>query len=451
MAEKATHAASRPQSGDAADTSSRGQAVELLPSKLMAPRSRSNIVSRPGLLERLRDADGPPIVTIVAPAGYGKTTLLAEWAQRNGQGFAWVSLDEQDNDPKVLLTYVAASLEGIEPIDPGVFDALASPQSSVAGVVAPRLGKAFASIARPFVLVLDDVHLLHSREGQAAIAVLVDNVPEGSRIAIAARREPPLRLARLRAQGRVLELGPRDLSLDREQSAELLLGAGVELSEADVTGLHEKTEGWPVGLYLAALAIRSGGSVSKAVAAFGGDDLFVSEYLHFEVLSRMPEEQIQFLRRSAVLDSMSGLLCDAVLQETGSDEMLARLQRSNHLLIPLDRHAEWYRYHHLFRDMLLTELERSEPGIRATLLRRAADWCEQNGRPEEALEYSMSAGDEEGGGSADRHACAAHVSARSHLDAAAMVRMAAGSRASRSVSPRRGARLVALRAHGAFS
>ena len=407
-------------------------------------------MSRPGLLERLRDADGPPIVTIVAPAGYGKTTLLAEWAQRNGQGFAWVSLDEQDNDPKVLLTYVAASLEGIEPIDPGVFDALASPQSSVAGVVAPRLGKAFASIARPFVLVLDDVHLLHSREGQAAIAVLVDNVPEGSRIAIAARRQPPLRLARLRAQGRVLEFGPRDLSLDREQSAELLRGAGVELSEADVTGLHEKTEGWPVGLYLAALALRSGGSVSKAVAAFGGDDLFVSDYLHFEVLSRLPEKQIQFLRRSAVLDAMSGQLCDAVLQETGSDEMLARLQRSNHLLVPLDRHAEWYRYHHLFRDLLLTELERSEPGSRVTLLRRAADWCEQNGKPEEALEYSMSAGDEE---AVARLIGMLALPLYRQGRISTLLRWCAWLQdrgTSRSVPLRRGARLVALRAHGAF-
>jgi len=353
------------------------------------------MVSRPGLLELLRDENGPPIVTVVAPPGFGKTTLLAEWTESSGLAVAWVSVDERDNDPKVLLTYVAAALDGVEPIDSGVFDALASPGSSIAGVVTPRLGRALALMPRPVVLVLDDMHLLRSREGQAAIAMLADHLPRGSRLAIAARREPPLPIARLRAEGRILEFGPEHLSLDREQSASLLRDAGVELPDSVITALHEKTEGWPVGLYLAALALRAGGSVSKAVAAFGGDDQFVSEYLHFEVLSRLPPRQVQFLRRSAVLERMSGPLCDAVLQETESAEALRQLQRSNRLLVPLDRRGEWYRYHHLFREMLLAELDRSEPDLAASLLRRAADWCERNGKLEEALEYSISAGDED--------------------------------------------------------
>jgi LuxR family maltose regulon positive regulatory protein len=347
------------------------------------------------LLELLRDENGPPIVTVVAPPGYGKTTLLAEWTESSDLAVAWVSVDERDNDPKVLLTYVAAALDAVEPVDSGVFDALASPGSSIAGVVTPRLGRAFASMPRPIVLVLDDMHLLHSRDGQAAIAVLADHLPRGSRLAIAARREPPLPIARLRAEGRIQEFGPEDLSLDREQSASLLRGAGVELPDSVITALHEKTEGWPVGLYLAALALRAGGSVSKAVEAFGGDDQFVSEYLHFEVLSRLPPRQVQFLRRSAVLERMSGPLCDAVLQETESAETLGRMQRSNQLLVPLDRRAEWYRYHHLFREMLLMELERSEPDLAVSLFRRAADWCERNGKLEEAIEYSISAGDED--------------------------------------------------------
>jgi LuxR family maltose regulon positive regulatory protein len=379
----------------ARDIETVGPPFELLMSKLTAPRLRSEAVGRPAVIERLRAASGAPVVAVIAPAGYGKTTLLAEWAQRNGQAFAWVSLDEQDNDPKVFLAYVASSLDSVEPIDPSVFKALASPGVSVVGVVIPRVGRAFASMGRPVVLVLDDVHVLHNRECQAAIAALVEHVPAGSRIVIAARSQPHLRLARLRAEGRVLEIGPKELSLDRQQSASLLRNAGVEISDADVVGLHGKTEGWPVGLYLAALSLRAGGSVPSTVAAFHGDDQFISEYLHFEVLSRLPKKEIRFLRRTALLDRLCGPLCDAVLQETGSADVLTRMQRSNELLVPLDHRSEWYRYHRLFREMLITELERTEPELKVPLLRRAADWSERNGRPEDALEYAVAAGEDD--------------------------------------------------------
>ena len=222
--------------------------------------------------------------------------------------------------------------------------------------------------------------------------------PRAGRISargLAARREPNLRTARLRAEGRLLEDRPRDLSLDREQSATLLRNAGVEIAEEDVVGLHERTEGWPVGLYLAALSVRAGGSVPSTVATFHGDDRFISEYLHVEVLSRLPKRELRFLRRTALLDRMSGPLCDAVLQDTGSAEVLARMQRSNQLLVPLDHRSEWYRYHHLFRDMLVNELERTEPELVGPLLQRAADWCESHGRPEDALSYAVAAGDDD--------------------------------------------------------
>jgi LuxR family transcriptional regulator, maltose regulon positive regulatory protein len=372
-----------------------GLPFELLMSKLTAPRLRSEIVERPALIERLGAATGTPVVAVVAPAGYGKTTLLADWAKRNGQTFAWVSLDEQDNDPKVFLAYVAAALNAVEPIDPGVFTAIASAGASVVGVVTPRVARAFASMRRRVVLVLDDVQVLHNRQCQAAIAALVEHVPAESRIVIAARREPHLRLARLRAEGRILEIGPNELSFDRDQSASLLKNAGVEVSDAEVDGLHGKTEGWPVGLYLAALSLRAGGSVPSTVAAFHGDDQFVSEYLHFEVLSRLPQKEMQFLRRTAVLDRLSGPLCDAVLEETGSAEILARMERSNQLVVALDHRSESYRYHHLFQEMLTTDLERTEPELKVPMLRRAADWCERNEKPEEAVEYAISAGDDD--------------------------------------------------------
>ena len=370
-----------------------GPGFDLLASKLRRPEVRPGAVHRLALIERLRRGKPYPIVSVVAPPGYGKTTLLSQWAERNGQAFAWVSVDEGDNDPKVLLTYVAEALNAIEPIDERVFDALASPGSSVPGSVVPRLGLAFASMTAPVALVLDDVHALHNRECQAALSVLADHVPGGSQLAVAGRSQPPLRVARLRAEGRILEIGAGDLSLDRDEASLLLRGADVMVGEDDVAELQRRTEGWPAGLYLAALYLREGGPLASAAVSFGGADRLVSEYMESEFLARISRRHREFLTRTAVLERMSGPLCDAVLEAGGSAGVLAELERSNLLLVPLDRRGEWYRYHHLFRDMLLAELRRLEPGLIPVLRRRAASWCVQNGLPEAALEYSIAAGD----------------------------------------------------------
>ena len=273
------------------------------------------------------------------------------------------------------------------------FDALASPASSVPGSVVPRLGSAFSSMTSPVVLVLDDVHRLRNPECRAALSVLADHVPDGSRLALAGRAGPPLRIARLRAEGKIMEIGPADLSLTREEASSLLRDAGLALAEDDVAELHKRTEGWPAGLYLAALYLREGGPLAGAVVSFGGDDRLVSEYMESEFLTRISARQRVFLTRTAVLERMGGPLCDAVLGVGGSAAVLADLARSNLLLVPLDRRGEWYRYHHLFRDMLLAELERLEPGMLPVLRRRAASWYVANGWPEKALGYSMAAGD----------------------------------------------------------
>ena len=328
---------------------------------------------------------------MVAPAGYGKTTVLAQWAERNGQAFAWVSVDEADNDPKVLLTYVAKALDAVEPVGERVFDALASPGSSVPGSVVPRLGSAFSSMASPVALVLDDVHALHNSQCRAALSVLADHVPGGSRMVLAGRAEPPLPIARLRAEGRILEVGPGDLSLTREEASWLLRNADLALGEDDVAELHRRTEGWPAGLYLAALYLKEGGPIASAAVSFGGDDRLVSEYLESEFLARISRRHRAFLTRTAVLERMCGPLCDAVLDMSGSTAALAELERSNLLLVPLDRRGQWYRCHHLFRDMLLAELHRQEPDLIPILQRRAAQWYERNREPEEALEYWMKA------------------------------------------------------------
>ena len=370
-----------------------GAAYDLVASKLMRPLPRPGTIRRSSLIERLAKDNSHPIVSVVAPAGYGKTTLLSQWAEADDQAFAWVSVDEADNDPKVLLTYVAEALDAIEPTGERVFDALASPASSVPGSVVPRLGSAFASMTSPVTLVLDDVHLVHNSECRAALSVLADHVPAGSRLVLAGRAEPPLRTARLRAEGKLLEIGVGDLSLTVEESASLLRAAGVQVGDEDVAELHRRTEGWPAGLYLAALSLREDGSLPGTAASFGGDDQFVSEYVESEFLTRISSSQRAFLTRTAVLERMSGPLCEAVLDLPGSAAALADLARSNLLLVPLDRRGQWYRYHHLFRDMLLAEAERVESGLIPVLRRRAAAWCLRNNLPEEALEYSMAAGD----------------------------------------------------------
>lgn len=250
-----------------------------------------------------------------------------------------------------------------------------------------------ASMTSSVVLVLDDVHMLHNPECRASVSMLADHVPPGSRLAVAGRGEPPLRVARLRAEGRIVEIGPGDLSLTHDEASSLLHDAGVALGEDEVAELHWRTEGWPAGLYLAALCLREGGPLAKAAVSVGGDDRLVSDYLESEFLSRISPRQRAFLTRTSVLERMSGPLCDAVLDMTGSAAVLTGLARSNLLLVPLDRQGQWYRYHHMFRDMLVAELERRDPELILVLRRRAANWCLHNGFPEEGLEYAKAAGD----------------------------------------------------------
>ena len=407
---------------------------------------RPGTVRRWSLIERLVRDDPRPIVSVVAPAGYGKTTLLAQWAEHNGQSFAWVSVEEPDNDPKVLLSYIAEALDAVEPIDERVFDALASPASSVPGSVVPRLGSAFSSMTSPVVLVLDDVHVLHDSECRAAVSVLADHVPAGSRLVLAGRAEPPLRVARLRAEGKITEIGPRDLSLTVEEASSLLRNAGVTLGEDEVAKLHQRTEGWPAGLYLAALYLREGDPVGSMGVSSGGGDRLVSEYVESEFLARISPDQRAFLTRTAVLERLCGPLCDAVLELSGSTATLADLARSNLLLVPLDRRGQWYRYHHLFRDMLLAELERQAPGLMPVLRRRAAGWCLDNGMPEAALEYSMAAEDVDTVAGLVVNLGVPGLPAGTDRIGSAVVRVAGGSGRDRETPDGRGAGLAAVRA-----
>ena len=330
---------------------------------------------------------------VVAPAGYGKTTLLAQWAARKGPRVGWVSADRRDNDPIVLLRYLATALDRLEPLDPAVFEALASPGVSVVARVLPRFLAAVSAMTQPAALVLDNLEVLENRACLDAVAELALGLPAGSQVAMAARTRPSLPVALLRARGQVVEVGVTELAMNPGEGRALLKAAGAGLSDQEVTELVERTEGWPVGLYLAALAHRTGGQPATAGFAFTGDDRFLADYLHAELLAHLPPERVAFLTRTAVLERMCGPLCDAILDSSGSDGVLAELEDSNLLLVPLDRRREWYRYHHLFRELLLTELQRRQPELVAELHARAARWCEANGLEELAVDHAQAAGD----------------------------------------------------------
>ena len=365
----------------------------ILESKLTPAPTRPGLVSRVRLLEWLEASAATPVIAVCAPAGYGKTVLAAEWAKRDPRPVVWLSIDGHDNDPAVLLTYLAVGLDRVEPIDPKVLGVLASRGASISQTVLPRLGAALASKALPVLVILDDIDQLHDQQGLDAVAVLVDHLPPGSQLAVTSRGEPPLPVARWRAEGRLAELGPGELAMSPVEAGSLLSATRVELPDAEVAELTRRTEGWPVALYLAALAHKASGQPGGAGFAFTGDDQFLADYLHAELLAHLPAERVAFLTRTAVLDRLTGPLCDAVLDTTGSAAVLESLQRSNLLIAPLDRQRDWYRYHPLFRELLRGELERHQPELAGELTLRAARWCQRHDLPEAAIGYAMDAGD----------------------------------------------------------
>ena len=363
--------------------------------KLGAPLTRRDTVAKLDVIGRLRAAS-VPCATVVAPAGYGKTTFLAQWAEVDPRPFAWVLLDGRDDDDAlVFLRYVAAAIHRVKPLPPGVFEALSGPGASAWAMRVPHVTSALATIEGPLVLALDDLHAVNNPSCLDIVAALVQSVPAGSQIAIASREEPPLPLARWRAQGRIHEVGVSDLRLDEREAALLLDAAGVELDARQRSELTERTEGWPAGLYLAALSLQAGAASPAGAEGFSGSDRFVSEYFRFELLSRLPAVEAQFLKYTSVLHRLSGALCDAVLETKGSASMLETLVRTNGFVVPLDRRGEWYRYHHLFGQLLRDELERSEPDLVAALNGRAMAWCLANGLTEAAVVYGHAAGETE--------------------------------------------------------
>jgi len=363
---------------------------ELPESKFHPPRPRTGIVVRTALVGRLA-ATTAPVITVSAPPGYGKTTLMAQWAERTGSRAAWLSCYEGDNDPVVLLSALAVALDRIGPVDPAIFSALASAGADITMV--PKFVSAVASVRPPVIVILDHVEAVTNRQCLNTIAEFALRLPPGWQLALASRTVVPLPTARLRALGGIFEVTADDLAMGPLEAGSLLKGAGVDAEEASLRDLLQRTEGWPTGLYIAALAIKSGTRQSDVGFTFTGDDMYMGDYLRSELLDRISAAEASFLVRTSVLDRMCGPLCDAILGEPGSGAVLEQMEARNLLVVPLDRRREWYRYHHLLRELLQAELRRREPGLVLDLHFRAAAWFEANAMPEAAIEHTHAAGD----------------------------------------------------------
>jgi LuxR family transcriptional regulator, maltose regulon positive regulatory protein len=371
-------------------TSDRPVPAGVIETKLVAPPVRPGTVARGALLERLAGAVASSVVGIFAPAGYGKTTLLAQLIAREQRPVAWVSLDEGDNDPVVLLLHVAVAVDRALALTPALFAVLASPGPFEPGVIY-RVCSELSTVSE-HLLVLDDVHLVSGSFSCDAIAALALHVGRGSQLVLSGRGSEGLPVARLRAAG-LLEIGAVDLALDEAETGAVLAHAGVRGSSDEASLLAVRTEGWAIGVYLAALSLSARATMSDALAAFSGEDRYVVDYVRAEFLAVLGPADVRFLTETAILDRLSGPLCDAVLQTTGSARKLEELERSNLNLVPLDRVRERYRYHHLFRDALRSELMRREPEAVPALHRRAAAWLEGNGEAVAAVEHALAGGD----------------------------------------------------------
>ena len=366
----------------------------LVESKLHAPHVRDQLVPRADLMDRLSEGAGTRLTLVACPAGYGKTSLLAAWhrAEALRRPSAWLGIDRDDNDPAVLWAHLVEALRRADPglgLDPA--HRLASRGPAVE-LQLPALANALGSRGG-LTLILDDFHLLTDARPRALVAWLVDHAPPTFQLVLSTRQEPDLALAALRAHGDLVELRADDLRFSVEEAEEFLNGSQhLGLSRPDVDLLVERTGGWPAGLYLAALSLRRAGDRHDLVTRFGASQRHVLDFLESEVMQAHDAADRELMMRSSILPRLSGALCDAVLDRSGSNAALRRLARSNLFLIPLDDDGTWYRFHPLFAQLLRVELERDRPGLAPELHRRAFSWTIAYGEPSDAIEHALRAG-----------------------------------------------------------
>ena len=354
-------------------------------------------MARPRLSERLSRGAESALTLVSAPAGFGKTTLLAEWlaaAPADGRAVAWLSLDQRDNDPALFWTYLVAALKTAAPgVGAGALSLLQPPRApGEAGLV--TLLNDLDAVSNDVVLVLDDYHVIDARDVQDGMAFLLEHLPRQIHVVIGSRADPALPLARLRGRGDLAEIRAADLRFTPGEAAAYLNEAmGLVLTAADVAALEGRTEGWIAALQLAALSLQGREDTAAFIAGFAGDDRYIVDFLAEEVLQRQPEHVQQFLLQTSILDRLSGPLCDSVTGQDGSKAKLAALERGNLFLVPLDDRRQWYRYHQLFADVLHARLRDEQPDDVPDLHRRASAWYEQNDEPSEAISHALAAGD----------------------------------------------------------
>jgi LuxR family maltose regulon positive regulatory protein len=370
----------------------------LLQTKLYVPPLRPNLVSRPQLIERLNQGLnlGHKLTLISAPAGYGKTTLVSEWVTSCKRPVAWLSLDKGDNDLTLFLAYLVASLQTVAAnIGEGVLAMLQSSQSPPVETTLAALLNEIAIIPDSIVLVLDDYHLVDALPVDNALTFLLDHLPPQLHLVIATRSDPNLSLARLRARGQLTELRAANLHFAPSEVAGFLNQMmGLNLSAEDIAALETRTEGWIAGLQLAALSIQHKKDVAGFISEFAGDDRYIVDYLVDEVLAQRPSGTKDFLLQTSILNRLTGPLCDAVTGHEDGQKLLEILDETNLFIVPLDNRRRWYRYHHLFADMLRQRLAETASSREInTLHQRASQWCEENDFVIEAVEHALAAED----------------------------------------------------------
>jgi len=390
---------SLPQEHVATDTAEASQANSSMAVHLVAvdakvrhPRLRRSIVPRARLTTKLVAATDIPLVVISAPVGFGKTTLLAEWAELDTRPFAWLSLDRHDNDPVQLLTSIGHAVDRIRPVDVALWNEVASPGVSVLGRLVPRLVASIRTVGDPFVLVLNNLHEITSQDCRDVIDLFLDLLPPGVQVAVSSRQDVWLAGGRRRVRGEILELGPSDLAFDETEVEQLLVTAGEPADPERIERLLQSTEGWPAGIYLASIA-RQSGRWHGPILQTAMTDRAVADYINSEVLSSVSPDTLDFLYQTAILDVMCGPLCDAVVDTVCSGTRLESLARSNLFVVPLDDRGEWYRYHSMFRSVLLDEITRRGSTVVAELHLRAAQWWEAAESVEHTIHHARAAGD----------------------------------------------------------
>lgn len=366
----------------------------LLATKLHVPRTPPGFVSRPRLVQQLEDGLARELVLVSAPAGFGKTVLLAEWSQVGNRPVAWLSLDSGDNDPVRFWRHAVAALDRLRPgLAEQVGPLLSRPQSTVDSVVTAVINQ-LATTHAEASLVLDDYHVIEAPEVHRSLMVLVEHPPPGLHLVLASRTDPPLPIPGLRGRGRLAELGAADLRFTSGEAAAMLRGAaGPALDDEGVDALVARSEGWVAGLQLAALSLRGQEDVHDFVSTFSGTHRYVLDYLTEEVLEGQPEAVRTFLLETSVLERLSGPQCDAITGRSNSQDLLEAIERANLFLVPLDEIRAWWRYHHLFADLLRARLEQQRPHRIQELHRNAANWAQEQNLADDAVRHALASDD----------------------------------------------------------